>query len=149
MEKFETPPDSPPVIIIDSDDQLMWSSTRNVAPTRSSAIVQLPISNKFHIKDDPTQGIFDAGGIFLYNTPNEAFKILENKVLIKLDISDDSKKNPNPKTVVSASGRNITSDHAILMDKFEALTTKIGSEFLIIRNELKEMRDGRRDNHAS
>nr|GEZ21390.1 hypothetical protein [Tanacetum cinerariifolium] len=29
MEKFETPPDSPPVIVIDPDDQPMWSSTRN------------------------------------------------------------------------------------------------------------------------
>ncbi|GJT46991.1 putative ribonuclease H-like domain-containing protein [Tanacetum coccineum] len=33
MTKFETPPDSPPVIIIDPDDQPMWSSTRTVAPT--------------------------------------------------------------------------------------------------------------------
>ncbi|GJT06459.1 ribonuclease H-like domain-containing protein [Tanacetum coccineum] len=29
--------------------------------------------------DDPTQGILDAIGIFLYKTPNEAFKILEDK----------------------------------------------------------------------
>nr|GEW53266.1 hypothetical protein [Tanacetum cinerariifolium] len=32
-EKVETPPDSPPIIIIDTDDQPMWSSTRIVAPT--------------------------------------------------------------------------------------------------------------------
>ncbi|GKB00402.1 hypothetical protein Tco_0828395 [Tanacetum coccineum] len=132
MEKFETPPDSPPVIIIDLDDQPMWPSTRTVAPTPSSAIVQLPISNNSHIKemlctcyghgltkgtiiqifyhglDDPTQGILDAGGIFLYKTPNEAFKILEEKVSLQID-----------------------------------------SEFLTIRKELKEIRDGHRDNHAS
>ncbi|GJQ90917.1 reverse transcriptase domain-containing protein [Tanacetum coccineum] len=94
---------------------------------REAFIIRYFSTKKF--KHDPTQGIFDAGGIFLYNTPNEAFKILEDKVLIKLDFSDDSKNNPNPKTIVSASGRNITSDHAILKDKFEALTTKIGSEF--------------------
>ncbi|GKF43884.1 reverse transcriptase domain-containing protein [Tanacetum coccineum] len=40
--------------------------------------------------DDPTQGILDAGGIFLYNTLNEAFKILEDKVLLKLVFSKDS-----------------------------------------------------------
>ncbi|GKB64609.1 reverse transcriptase domain-containing protein [Tanacetum coccineum] len=34
------------------------------------------------------------------------------------------------------------------VDKFEALATKIDSEFLIIRKELKEMQDGRRDNHV-
>ncbi|GKC26680.1 hypothetical protein Tco_1033974 [Tanacetum coccineum] len=69
----------------------------------------------YHGLDDPTQEILDARGIFLYKTPNEAFKILEDKVPLKLDFSDDS-HNPKPKTVVSA--------------------------------ELKEMRDGRRDNHA-
>ncbi|GJU69023.1 hypothetical protein Tco_1255282 [Tanacetum coccineum] len=260
MEKFETPLDSPPITIIDLDDQPMWSSTRTVAPTPSSAIVQLPISNNFHIKgthmqmirdiqfygrirsdphrhvtdflevsnlfqygenqeeavmlrtfpfllsgeaktwmnvldegtitsfhqldhetlveawlrmkgmlhtcyrhgltkgaiiqifyhglDDPTQGILDVGGIFLYNTPNEAFKILDDKVLLKLDFLDDSQNNPKPKTVVTVGGSNITIVHELLMEKFEALAQKIDSEFLIIRKELKEMRDGRRDNHA-
>ncbi|GJZ68813.1 hypothetical protein Tco_0632363 [Tanacetum coccineum] len=50
MEKFETPPDSSPVIIIDPDDQPMWSSTKTFDPTPSSAIIQLPIYNNFHIK---------------------------------------------------------------------------------------------------
>ncbi|GKC10295.1 reverse transcriptase domain-containing protein [Tanacetum coccineum] len=43
----------------------------------------------YHGLEDPTQGILDAGGIFLYNTPNEAFKILEDKVLLKLDFSKE------------------------------------------------------------
>ncbi|GKB41801.1 reverse transcriptase domain-containing protein [Tanacetum coccineum] len=285
MEKFETPSDSPPVIVIDPDDQPMWSSTRTVAPTPSSAIIQLPISNNFRIKgthiqmirdiqfdgriqsdphrhianfleisnlfqyvenqevavmlstfpfslceeakiwlnelnegtitswnemreafisryfslakfkrllndihnfhqlgnetlveawihlkemfriyyghgltkgtivhifyhglDGPTQGILNVGGIFLYNTPNEAFQILEDKVLLKLDFSGEFQI--SPKNVVSAGGSNIDSYHTMLMEKFEDLATKIDSEFLIIRKELKETRDGRRDNHA-
>ncbi|GJS74868.1 hypothetical protein Tco_0707709 [Tanacetum coccineum] len=212
MKKFKTPPDSPPITVIDPDDQPMWSSTGTVALMPSSAIIQLPVSNNFHIKeeavmlrtfpfsltgeaktlmneldeeaitlwnelreafisryfspakfrqmlrtcyghgitkgtmihtfycglDDPTQEILNAGGIFLYNTPNQAFKILEDKVLLKLDFSDDS-QNPKPKTVASTGGSDINPDHAILMDKFKALTTKIDSEFLIIRKELNEM----------
>ncbi|GJX55277.1 hypothetical protein Tco_0300171 [Tanacetum coccineum] len=126
----------------------MWSSTMTIAPTSSSAIIQLPISDNFRIKDDPTEGILDAGGIFLYNTPNEAFKILEDKVLLKLDFSDDS-QNPKPKTIISVGRSNIDPDDVILVDKFEALATKIDSECLIIRKELKEMQDDRRDNHAS
>ncbi|GJZ82970.1 reverse transcriptase domain-containing protein [Tanacetum coccineum] len=287
MEKFETPPDSPSITVIDPDDQPMWSSTRTVAPTPSYAIVQLHISNNFHIivthmqiiqdnqfngeygsisptrsrflkisnlfqygenqeeavmlrtfpfslsgeaktwlneldegtitswnelreafisryfslvkfkrllneiqsfhqldnetrveawlrmkemlhtcyghgltkgkiieifyhgLDDPTQVILDAGRIFLYNTLNEAFKILKDKVLLKLNFSEESQNIPKLKTVVSAGGSNIDSYHAILLDKFEAITTKINFEFLIIRKELKEMRDGRRDNQAS
>ncbi|GJV71402.1 hypothetical protein Tco_1491397 [Tanacetum coccineum] len=63
--------------------------------------------------------------------------------LLKLDLSDDSQNTSKPKTIVSASGSNINSDHTILMEKFKALTTKIDSEFLKIRKELKDMRDGR------
>ncbi|GKA60614.1 reverse transcriptase domain-containing protein [Tanacetum coccineum] len=59
MEKFETPPDSPPIIVIDTDDQPMWSSTRTVAPTPSPAIIQLPISNNFYIKGTHMQMIKD------------------------------------------------------------------------------------------
>ncbi|GJR08570.1 hypothetical protein Tco_0791222 [Tanacetum coccineum] len=70
----------------------------------------------------PTQGILDAGGIFLYNTPNEAFQILEDKVLLKLDFSDEFQI--SPKTVVSASGSNIDSYHAMLMEKFKYVITK-------------------------
>ncbi|GJU22187.1 hypothetical protein Tco_1155529 [Tanacetum coccineum] len=99
--------------------------------------------------DGATQGILGAGGIFLYNTPNEAFKILEDKVLLKLDFSGKSQNNPKPKTVVFSGGNNINPDHSILMDKFKALAIKIDSEFVKIRKELKKMRDGRRDNDAS
>ncbi|GKC25477.1 reverse transcriptase domain-containing protein [Tanacetum coccineum] len=197
-DKIETPPNSPLLIVIDSDDQPMWSSTRTVAPTPSYAIIQLPIANNFVIKDqeevvmlrtfpfslsgeakiwlnelnegtitswdelrevflsryfsptkfkrllneirsfyqlehetfveawfrskemirtcyghgltkgviikifyhgldDPTQGILDAEGLFLYNTPNEASKILEDKVLLKLDFSKSVISAPNQK----------------------------------------------------
>nr|GEW75613.1 reverse transcriptase domain-containing protein [Tanacetum cinerariifolium] len=102
----------------------------------------------YHGLNGPTQQILNAGGIFLYNTPNEAFKILEDKFLLKLYFLEDS-QNTKPKTVVPVGGNNINSNHAILMEKYKALTSKINSEFLIIRKELKEMRDGRRDNHAS
>ncbi|GKB07354.1 reverse transcriptase domain-containing protein [Tanacetum coccineum] len=107
------------------------------------------IQTFYHGLDDPTQAILDARGIFLYKTPNEAFKILEEKVLIKLDFSKGSHVKPQPIAVVSTGGRNINPDHIILMDRFEALATQIDFEFLIIRKKLKEMRDGRRDNHAS
>nr|GEX15386.1 reverse transcriptase domain-containing protein [Tanacetum cinerariifolium] len=59
MEKFKIPPDSPPIIVIDPDDQSMWSNTRTVAPTPSSAIIQLLISNNFHIKGTHMQIIWD------------------------------------------------------------------------------------------
>lgn len=283
-EKVETQPDSLPITVIDPDDQPMWSSTRTVAPTPSSAIIQYPFPNNFHIKgthmqmirenqfdgrirsdphrhianfleinnlfhygenqeevvklktfpsslsgeakiwlnelnegtittweemreafvsryfspakfkrllndihnfqqldhetlidawlrmkdmlrtchghgltkgaiiqtfyhglDDPIQGILDTGGIFLYNTPNEAFKFLEDKVQLKFDFSKNSLIVPKQKTVVFASGININSNHAILMEKLETLATKINFEFMKIRGELKKLWDARRD----
>ncbi|GKB72257.1 reverse transcriptase domain-containing protein [Tanacetum coccineum] len=106
----------------------------------------------YHGLDDPTQGILNDRGIFLYKTPKKAFKILEDKVLLKLDFSKESHIIPYPKTVVFASGSNVNSNHEILMEKFEALATKFDTEFLKIRGELKEMRDGRindEGHHAS
>ncbi|GJW19823.1 reverse transcriptase domain-containing protein [Tanacetum coccineum] len=51
MEKFETLPDFSHIIVINPDDQSMWSNTRTVAPTPSSAIIQRPISDNFRIKE--------------------------------------------------------------------------------------------------
>nr|GEV39773.1 reverse transcriptase domain-containing protein [Tanacetum cinerariifolium] len=101
----------------------------------------------YHGLDGPTQGILDAEGIFLYNTPTEAFQILEDKVLLKLDFSSEFQI--GPKTIVSAGGSNINSYHAMSMEKFMNLVTKIDLKFLIIMKELKEIRDGHKDNHAS
>nr|GEZ95817.1 reverse transcriptase domain-containing protein [Tanacetum cinerariifolium] len=60
MEKFKIPPHYPPVIVIDPDDQPMWSSTRTIAPTPSSAIIQLPISTNFCVKGTYMQMIRDS-----------------------------------------------------------------------------------------
>nr|GFA70497.1 reverse transcriptase domain-containing protein [Tanacetum cinerariifolium] len=57
--KFKTPLDSPPIIVIDPDDQPMWSSTRTAAATPSSAIVQVPIPNNLFIKGTHMQMIQD------------------------------------------------------------------------------------------
>nr|GEX36613.1 reverse transcriptase domain-containing protein [Tanacetum cinerariifolium] len=38
-----------------------------------------------HGLDESTQDILDAGGIFLYKTPNKAHQLLEDRVLLKLD----------------------------------------------------------------
>ncbi|GJY54239.1 hypothetical protein Tco_0445903 [Tanacetum coccineum] len=57
--KVKTPPDSPPITVVDPDDQPMWSSTRNVILTPSSAIIQFPISSFFHIKGTHMQMIQD------------------------------------------------------------------------------------------
>jgi hypothetical protein len=56
-EKVKTPPDSTTINVVDPDDQPMWSSTRTIAPTPSSAIIQSPFPNNFHIKGTHMQMI--------------------------------------------------------------------------------------------
>ncbi|GJX66503.1 hypothetical protein Tco_0300846 [Tanacetum coccineum] len=97
---------------------------------------------------DPTQGILNVGGIFLYKTPNEAFKMIEDKVLLKLDFSKDSHIKPYPKIVVSAGASNINVHHGILLEKFKALSTNIDYELLEIRRELNQMQNNHRENEG-
>ncbi|GJV09939.1 hypothetical protein Tco_1351480 [Tanacetum coccineum] len=106
------------------------------------------IQTFYHGLDDATQGILDAGGIFLYKNPNESFKILEHKVLLKLNFSEETHIQPYLKIVVSAGGSNIISYHEILMEKIKSLATKVDYEFMNIREELKETRDGRRNDEG-
>ncbi|GKB65409.1 reverse transcriptase domain-containing protein [Tanacetum coccineum] len=92
----------------------------------------------YHGLDKATQAILDAREIFLYKTPNEAHQLLEDRVLLKLDWSKDMKAKPIRKTVAFAESSNDSK----LMEKMEALTTKIDSQFKDIKGEMKEMRDG-------
>ncbi|GKB04766.1 hypothetical protein Tco_0832961 [Tanacetum coccineum] len=92
----------------------------------------------YHGLDEATQAILDAGGNFLYKTPNKAHQLLEDRVLSKLDWSKDIKTKPLRKTVAFAEGIS----NSQLMEKMEALTIKIDSQFKEIKREMKEMRDG-------
>ncbi|GJS47549.1 hypothetical protein Tco_0597670 [Tanacetum coccineum] len=91
----------------------------------------------YHGLNEATQAILDARGIFLYNPPNEAHQLLEDQVLLKLNWSKDMKAKPIRKTVSFAE----SSKDSKLMEKMEALTTKIDSQFEEINGEIKEMQD--------
>ncbi|GJS42686.1 hypothetical protein Tco_0567729 [Tanacetum coccineum] len=91
----------------------------------------------YHELDEPTQAILDVGGIFLYKTPNEAHQLLEDRVLLKLDWSKENKTKPLRKTVAFVESE----ENSPLLEKMEALTTRIDSQFKEIRGGMKEMRD--------
>ncbi|GJZ52797.1 hypothetical protein Tco_0607682 [Tanacetum coccineum] len=92
----------------------------------------------YHGLDEPTQAILDAGGIFLYKTPNEAHQLPEDRVLLKLDWSKENKTKPLCKTIAFTKSE----EHSPLLEKMEALKTRIYSQFKEIRGDMKEMRDG-------
>ncbi|GJQ90522.1 hypothetical protein Tco_0001661 [Tanacetum coccineum] len=104
----------------------------------------------YHGLDEPTQGILDitAGGIFLYKSPNQAFQFLEDKVLFEHDWPIKSKTEHHQKSVSFADGSNISR----LMEKLEAITIKIDSQFQSLKEEMNEIRknyNNRDVNHVS
>nr|GEW53969.1 putative reverse transcriptase domain-containing protein [Tanacetum cinerariifolium] len=122
---------------------MFWELTLKIHDLTKGTIIQI----HYYGLDNPTQGILDAGGILLYKSPNEAFKILEDKVLLKLDFSDVLKTSnrkplfPPVEATSSLIMNNIISDHEVLREKFEALATKMDFEFLIIKKEINEMQE--------
>ncbi|GJS37428.1 reverse transcriptase domain-containing protein [Tanacetum coccineum] len=79
----------------------------------------------YHGLDEPTQAILDvtAGGIFLYKSPNQAFQLLEDKVLFNHDWSIKSKNEHHQKFIAFADGTNSNNDKFRLMEKLASLTT--------------------------
>nr|GEX95205.1 reverse transcriptase domain-containing protein [Tanacetum cinerariifolium] len=102
--------------------------------SRRGTIIQI----FYHGLDKATQAILDAEGIFLYKTPNEAYQLLEDRVLLKLYWSKDMNAKPIHKTIPFAE----SSKNSKLMEKMKALTTKIDLQFKEIKGEMKDMRDG-------
>ncbi|GJU39583.1 hypothetical protein Tco_1192540 [Tanacetum coccineum] len=98
------------------NDEPMWAADHVVAPTPGSAINILETANEFAIKgniikifyhglSEITQEVLNAtaNGIFLYKTPNQAYQLLEDKALLKLDWAKNQKtKSTLNKTVAFA-----------------------------------------------
>ncbi|GJU83193.1 reverse transcriptase domain-containing protein [Tanacetum coccineum] len=61
------------------------------------------IKNFYHGLNEITQEVLNAaaGGIFLYKTPNQAYQLLEYKVLLKLDWAKNQKFKPSLKKTVA------------------------------------------------
>ncbi|GJS64355.1 reverse transcriptase domain-containing protein [Tanacetum coccineum] len=105
-------------------------------------------------ENEPTQGILDVtvGGIFLYKSPNQAFQFLEDKVLFQLNWSTKSRNEHHQKSVTFAVGSNSNNDNYRSMKKLEALTIKMDSQIISLKEEMHEMHNkyhDLKDNHAS
>ncbi|GJS83133.1 reverse transcriptase domain-containing protein [Tanacetum coccineum] len=128
------------------DDELMWAANRVVVLTLGSAITIPETANEFTIKGEAktwldelnegtiktkmTQEVLNAaaGGIFLYKTPNQAYQLLEDKVLLKLDSARNQiTKSSLKKTVAFA-------DEDTFMDLKTKLKTTTKNHQALIQN---------------
>ncbi|GKD25794.1 hypothetical protein Tco_1232008 [Tanacetum coccineum] len=168
-------------IILDPDDQPMWESAKTVAPTPNSAIIRpdvddnfvinsthlkMILENKFdgylqadshnHIREFLTNPLKESWTeqleVFLFKSPNQAFQFLDDKVLFNLDWSSKPQNEHHHKSVSFAAGSDSNDDNYRLIEKLEALTIKMDSQFQSLKEELQDMRkkyDDLKDNHAS
>ncbi|GJS99907.1 hypothetical protein Tco_0821077 [Tanacetum coccineum] len=80
-----------------------------------------------------------AGGIFLYKTPNQAYQLLEDKVLLKLDWAKNQKtKSSLKKTVAFANEGSINSDTNKIMARMDAMTMKIDAQYNELQSHAKK-----------
>ncbi|GJZ22740.1 hypothetical protein Tco_0559779 [Tanacetum coccineum] len=86
----------------------------------------------YHSLNKTTQEALNAaaGGIFLYKTPNQAFQLLEDKVLLKLDWAKNQKSKIFAcKTVAFADKGNSNSDTDKIMARMDAMTLKMDAQY--------------------
>ncbi|GJW15120.1 reverse transcriptase domain-containing protein [Tanacetum coccineum] len=87
----------------------------------------------YHGLNEITQEVLNAatGGIFLYKTPNQAYQLLEDKVLLKLDWAK------NQKTNFAAEGSS-TSDTDKIMARMDAMTIKMDAQYKNFQSRSKQ-----------
>nr|GEW09463.1 reverse transcriptase domain-containing protein [Tanacetum cinerariifolium] len=80
-----------------------------------------------------------AGGIFVYKTPNRAYQLLKDKVLLKLDWAKNQKtKSSLKKTVPFAAEGSSNSDTNKIMALMDAMTMKIDAQYKDFQSRSKQ-----------
>ncbi|GKC85887.1 hypothetical protein Tco_1141604 [Tanacetum coccineum] len=86
----------------------------------------------YHGLREITQEVLNAaaGGIFLYKKPNQAYQLLKDKVLLKLDWAKNQKTKPSlKKTIAFANEGNSNSDTDKIMARMDAMTLKMDAQY--------------------
>ncbi|GJZ10793.1 hypothetical protein Tco_0545552 [Tanacetum coccineum] len=80
-----------------------------------------------------------AGGIFLYKTPNQAYQLLKDKVLLKLDWAKNQKtKSSLKKMVAFADEGSSNSDNDKIMARIDAMTIKMDAQYKELQSRAKQ-----------
>nr|GEV44190.1 hypothetical protein [Tanacetum cinerariifolium] len=102
------------------DDEPMWAADRIVAPT-------------------PEVLNAAATGIFHYKTPNQAYQLLEDKVLLKLDWAKNQKtKSSLKKTIAFTNEGSSNSDTDKIMARMDAMTMKMDAHYKELKSNAKK-----------
>ncbi|GJX52299.1 MAK10-like protein [Tanacetum coccineum] len=86
----------------------------------------------YHGLSEITQEVLNAaaGGIFLYKTSNQAYQLLEDKVLLKLDWAKNQKNKSSHKKIVAFVNKgNSNSNTDRIMARINAMTLKMDAQY--------------------
>ncbi|GJV04238.1 reverse transcriptase domain-containing protein [Tanacetum coccineum] len=95
----------------------------------------------YHGLSEITQEVLNAaaGGIFLHKTPNQAYQLLEDKVLLKLDWAKNQKSKPSlRKTVVFADEGSSNSNTDKIMARIDVMALKMDAQYKELQNHAKK-----------
>ncbi|GJT71314.1 reverse transcriptase domain-containing protein [Tanacetum coccineum] len=95
----------------------------------------------YHGLNEVTQEVLKAavGGIFLYKTPNQAYQLLEDKVLLKLDWAKNQKtKSSLKKTVAFAAEGSSNCDNDKIMARMDVMTMKMDAQYKDFQSRSKQ-----------
>ncbi|GJS26934.1 reverse transcriptase domain-containing protein [Tanacetum coccineum] len=95
----------------------------------------------YHCLNEITQEVLNAaaGGIFLYKTPNQAYQLLKDKVLLKLDWAKNQKtKSSLKKTVAFTDEGSSNSDNDKIMARMDAMTIKMDAHYKELQSRAKQ-----------
>ncbi|GJY87577.1 reverse transcriptase domain-containing protein [Tanacetum coccineum] len=116
-------------------DTAYWSSEQNCHGHNLSKGNIIKIF--YHGHNEITQEALNAtaGGNFIYKTPNQAYQLLEDKVLLKLDWAKNQKpKSSLKKNVAFAHEGGSNSDTDKNMARMDAMTLKIDAQYKEIQS---------------
>ncbi|GJU09274.1 hypothetical protein Tco_1125704 [Tanacetum coccineum] len=104
------------------DDEPMWAADHVVAPTLGYIVLNA-----------------NTGRFFLYKTPNQAYQLLEDKVLLKLDWAKNQKtKSSLKKTVAFADEGSMNPDTDKIMARIDAMTIKMDAQYKELQYRAKQ-----------
>ncbi|GJX84142.1 reverse transcriptase domain-containing protein [Tanacetum coccineum] len=95
----------------------------------------------YHGLNEITQEVLNAttDGIFLYKTPNQAYQLLEDKILLKLDWAKNQKtKSSLKKTVAFAAEGSSNSNTDKLVARMDVKTIKMDAQYKELQSRAKQ-----------
>ncbi|GKC70378.1 reverse transcriptase domain-containing protein [Tanacetum coccineum] len=94
----------------------------------------------YHSLNEIIQEVLNAaaGGIFLYKTPNQAYQLIEDKALLKLDWAKNQKtKSSLKKTVAFVAEGSSNSDTDKIMARMDAMAIKMDAQYKELQSRAK------------